>query len=202
MCVVFDFFGCSVHAIAFLHGAALVRAAALCMPLRAWDLTCDWHACCVTCGLCVPFPLYDICFRSGVPLGLTALALVELDLGMRVLRQRASQPARHHSSPSIITIFFIAALFAPTAPMISSEEGDDMLPAFRRVDEVVQVVRQHLYRPVSNNDLWNGAMRGMITSVDPQARYLSPEQRRLEGLGQGPNGEREGFGFDWRADHR
>ena len=103
----------------------------------------------------------------------------------------------HHISATYFVVFLTCA----SVQQAWSEQEDPLLASFQRVDEVIQVVQRHLYRPVSMTDLWNGALHSMLQNVDPEAQYISPEQRQLMRMNDQANGNQEGFGFDWRADH-
>ena len=79
-----------------------------------------------------------------------------------------------------------------------NSEMNDLVRQIRQLEEISDLVQREYINPVTREELWNGAIRGMIEGLDRHSRYLSKDQTNLA-IGQQADRGR-GFGFDWHYD--
>lgn len=92
-------------------------------------------------------------------------------------------------------------LILACAVLPAGEDNPDLeglLKEFRRLDQVLQVVQREYVTPVDRKDLWDAAINGLMTGLDPACRYIPPQELLLSDRQEGRSGS--GFGFDWRPD--
>ena len=81
------------------------------------------------------------------------------------------------------------------ALMAASSDMQQLLDRFKTLEDFTRLVEREYYRPVSREQLWDGALRGMMESLDRHSRYLTPDEVVLRN--RDPEGPVLGFGFDW-----
>ncbi len=74
------------------------------------------------------------------------------------------------------------------------------LDRFRRVQRVIEVIEREYATPVDRHQLWQGALRGLTSGLDPHCRYFSPAEYAL--IGPDAQGRERGFGFEWTSDEK
>ena len=85
--------------------------------------------------------------------------------------------------------------------LLSAAEYDDSQILVQRIQELQQMtnlVQRSFVDPVSRDDLWAGALRGMLANLDGYSRYLTPDEVALQAGHHAGRGF--GYGFDWRFD--
>jgi carboxyl-terminal processing protease len=99
----------------------------------------------------------------------------------------------HKTSLIWLTMFVVAAvMFTKLPPMIAGQ--DSVVRTFSPLVEVDALARKFYIDPVDESRLVEGALRGMLSELDPYSDYLSPEHleihRRLQ------RGEYVGVGIE------
>src|SRR5579884_544695 len=81
---------------------------------------------------------------------------------------------RHYISAGLgVTAGFVSALALFPAAQAADSTGSRGLDLFR---EAFQRVRAEYVRPVSDSELINGAINGMVSSLDPHSAYMDPKE--------------------------
>ena len=94
-----------------------------------------------------------------------------------------------------------AWLSLPIVPLLSVEHNrhlNDQVERFSELMEIAENVRREYVDPVPVDELWIGALRGMLAHLDPHSQFLSAEEVTV--YGSELPGRGFGFGFDWRID--
>ncbi len=97
----------------------------------------------------------------------------------------------------ILPLVVLALVGNPTLPG-ASDDMQALLDRFKALEDFTRLVEREFYRPVTREQLWDGALRGMMEGLDRHSRYLSPEEVVLRN--RDPEGPVLGFGFDWYHD--
>lgn len=94
----------------------------------------------------------------------------------------------------------LALLCAPWAAAVEEPlpgtNVDELLQEYRLVDRVVRLIQREYVRPVDRRELWRGAIAGMVQTLDPHSRMLSPREL----LRRATDALDDGFGFSWHYD--
>ncbi|MDA3960640.1 MAG: PDZ domain-containing protein, partial [Planctomycetota bacterium] len=77
-------------------------------------------------------------------------------------------------------------------------EMKETLEQYRRLEELTRLVQREYVTPITRDQLWAGAYRGMLNELDANSRYL-PKRELL--LRTQAKGKHVGFGFDWGYQH-
>lgn len=130
-------------------------------------------------------------FASLVTL-LTSLAAAPAHAEEAGAANAASQPAAPAAVAPIAPASPAAASTAPTPPVAapSALPLDDL----RTFVDVFDRIRSAYVEPVSDKTLFENAIRGMLTSLDPHSAYL--DKKAYADLQQATTGEYDGVGFD------
>jgi len=100
---------------------------------------------------------------------------------------------KHSASITILLLgialgFFLAGQWVPSVSAVSRQDYES-LDAFTNI---LSIVKKNYVEDVDTKNLVNGAINGMLTSLDPHSAYLTPElykdlqmdtQGRFGGLG-------------------
>ena len=73
---------------------------------------------------------------------------------------------------------------------------NELVLQIRQLEEVSDLVQKEFIKPISRDQLWSGAIRGMIESLDKHSRFYTKDETALAGGQQADRGR--GFGFDWQ----
>ena len=79
-----------------------------------------------------------------------------------------------------------------------NNEMNELVRQIRQLEEISDLVQKEYINPVTRDELWSGAIRGMIEGLDRHSRYLNKDETNLA-IGQQADRGR-GFGFDWQFD--
>ncbi len=92
------------------------------------------------------------------------------------------------------------ALSVGTGVMAQRDEPRDSLPwdEARLLAEVLERVRQEYVEPVNDRDLIEGAVRGLVTELDPHSQFLDSEQ--YEEIRINTSGNYSGVGLEVNMD--
>lgn len=85
-------------------------------------------------------------------------------------------------------------------PLFAQESGEtaDLVNKMQELDELTRLVQRESAMPVAREQLWSGALHGMVAALDAHSRYLAPDEVALTTAMNAGRGH--GYGFDWRLD--
>jgi carboxyl-terminal processing protease len=94
----------------------------------------------------------------------------------------------------------VASLMLGTAVLADDSNTDTSLSAkdVQRFTTAISEIKQYYVKPVSDQALFDAAIRGMVESLDPHSSYLNPDE--LKELHQSTSGEFSGLGLEVMPD--
>ena len=99
---------------------------------------------------------------------------------------------------AVLSGVVLAAFFMPQAVLAEEAKAPEPVPVdeLRTFAEIFGRIKQEYVEPVGDTELLEHAIRGMLSGLDRQSRFLT--ERELLLRNQTPEGQNIGFGFDWR----
>ena len=98
--------------------------------------------------------------------------------------------------PGLVLLMTCCGPFLPAVEQTPAMQ--EMVAEFRQLAELTKTVQRQYVDPVTRQELWRGALRGMVAGLDAQSRYLEADEVLLRARTR--NDRRHGFGFDWYND--
>ena len=81
---------------------------------------------------------------------------------------------------SIVVLFFFGSLIAfPTLATVAKNSAKDSVGKFdalKRFSQVLDIVERYYVRDISQGDLLNGAVKGMLQGLDPHSTFMNAEE--------------------------
>lgn len=95
-----------------------------------------------------------------------------------------------------LIISFAAALFFPAHVVIAAEESNRQIPMedVQRFSNAIGQIKKYYVKPTEDSELFDNAIRGMLSGLDPHSSYLNEED--FKELQTATNGEFGGLGIE------
>ena len=92
-----------------------------------------------------------------------------------------------------LTLLFIFLLLAPAAGLTAAPK-EDRYGGMKRFSQVYDYVRRSYVREPSNEELMNGAIKGMLQGLDPHSTFMTPDE--YKDMRETTSGEFVGIGIE------
>ncbi|MHC4712965.1 MAG: S41 family peptidase [Planctomycetota bacterium] len=113
---------------------------------------------------------------KGLPFKVAALLIAALFIALSASAQQPTgEPVEEPGEPPVEQPLETEAPPAPVEPTGAEERQTELFESYERLARVMDIVQSRYVQPVDSKTLFEGALKGIMDSLDPYSSYIPPE---------------------------